>query len=81
MTPVLGKPLLAQFHKRSGPHEAGFLNHSCTLDSLKQLLKSIDTQALPPGDFDSDGLWWDFSICDFIGFKVFGAHHERNPAP
>lgn len=43
--------------QKNDPHEAGFLNHGCILNSLKQLLKNIDTQALPPGDFDFEGLW------------------------
>lgn len=43
--------------------------------------QNTDTQALSSGDFDSQGLWWHFSICDFISCTAFAAHQERKPAP
>ena len=53
------------------------VNHHCVFDSLRQHLKNIDTQACPPGEFDSVGLWWDPHSGDFIlHFKVPDAHQE-----
>lgn len=37
----------------------------------------MDTQAFPPGECDSVGLWWDPHSGDFIlHFKVPDAHQE-----
>lgn len=51
-------PLWTQFHERValGFYEAGFVNQSYALGSLRQLLKTINTQDLSLGDLDSIGL-------------------------
>ena len=72
-------PLLAEFHKRMALicRKTDIVNHHCVFDSLRQHLKNIDTQAFPPGEFDSVGLWWDPHSGDFIlHFKVPDAHQE-----